>query len=88
MTDLHVSLPHLDFKNFISILFKYFKIWKHGSVCVHIRLELSLDLAGICEIRTELSLKYYFYFLLVEHSDFPFVKTFQPENLSLSSCPK
>lgn len=53
MTDLHVSLPHLQVKIFISILLRYFGIWKHGSVCVYIRLELSLDLAGICENRIE-----------------------------------
>lgn len=53
MTDLHVRLSHLQVKNFISILLKHFRIGELGGVSVHIRLELSLDLAGICENRKE-----------------------------------
>lgn len=48
MADLHVSLPHLQVQNFISILLKHVRSWKVGGVGAHIRLELSLDLAGIC----------------------------------------
>lgn len=53
MADLHVSLPHLQVQNFISILLKHFRSWEIRGVSVHIRLELSLDLAVLCGNRIE-----------------------------------
>lgn len=53
MADLHVSLPHLQLQNFISILLKHFRSCERGGVSVHIRLELSLDLAGLCGNKME-----------------------------------
>lgn len=55
MSDLHVRLPHLHIKNFISVLHNYVRIWQAGGVCVHIGLELSLDLAGIWNIWVQLN---------------------------------